>query len=144
MDACIIFNCFTFMLYYHRCSDEMQQILRYFNTVFIIIFLFEIGSKVYLYKCLFFKGLFNIFELFLLLTAISGIIIESFFEYILQGNRVLKVSIRLLQVLRAVRLAKSFRFVAKMFRGLLYVMPKVAPTLSLLLLTIVIFALFGI
>lgn len=71
-------------------------------------------------------------------------IIELFFESILKGQRELKVIIRLFQVFRASRLAKSFRSVAKMFRGLFFVIPKVAPTFSLLMLTIMIYALFGI
>jgi hypothetical protein len=74
MDFFIIVNLIDFMLFYNRQSATMANVLTQINYALVYIFFIEMMLKIILYGKRFFYTYWNCFELFLLCSALIGLI----------------------------------------------------------------------
>ena len=95
MDISIILNTIVFMLSYSREPEYWSNMLNNSNYFLVLIFFFEIVSKIILYRKLFFKDKFNTFELFLLFTAIVGSLWEIISSSSLENTKEISLILRL-------------------------------------------------
>ncbi|EAR86385.2 cation channel family protein (macronuclear) [Tetrahymena thermophila SB210] len=145
MDTCIILSTICFALNYWRAPDLYEQILLNLNQLFLIIYIIEIGLKIYTEKFLFFASRFQIFELIMVSLSLVYLIMQGTLDMkdFKIHHREIVLCMEFISVFRVLRLAKTITIVKKTLNILFYILPEIAPVAGLLLYLIYMYALIG-
>lgn len=140
---CIFLNMIAMCSESYGQSERTDSILMVINIIFISVFTAECLMKLIALNWRFFKIPWNIFDLFIVVLSILGMVFENFMKHVLTFSPTILRVVRVVRVGRVLRLVKGARGIRTLLFALAISMPALVNIGLLLFLVIFIYGIFG-
>ncbi|XP_069690791.1 sodium channel protein PaFPC1-like isoform X3 [Periplaneta americana] len=92
---------------HYRLSEQFKEIIYYSTIILLVTFSMEVLVKVFAFRHYYFKDLWNIFDLTIVVTSITGLVIRDRYLLSLMTLRTVRVA-KMRRVLRHYKIANEF------------------------------------
>lgn len=138
----VLVNTICMAIIHYKMNPAMQHTLKIFNYIFSFVFNMEMLLKLIALRNEYFHSNWNLFDMFIVLSADIGIILD------LAGlNKNMSTAVTILRafrILRIVKLLQKFDSIRVIIYAVINILPSIANVMSLFLLALFIFACVGI
>ncbi|ESN93132.1 hypothetical protein HELRODRAFT_89291, partial [Helobdella robusta] len=138
----IVFNMLCMAIEHHNQPKELEDLLDYFNQLFVAIFTLEFLLKLIAFRIYYFKHPWNVFDFSVVIVSILGLAVLKFVKKHLVSPTLIRV-IRVFRVGRILRLVKSAKGIRTLLFSLAVSLPALFNIGLLLFLIMFIYAVFG-
>ena len=138
----VVLNTVALMCKSYQMNVYLEDLLKFLNIVFALIFNVEMILKLVSDGYRYFLDNWNLFDMFIVITADIGIILEM---YSVPGNfKSVSTVFRALRILRIAKLLKEFKNIRVILDSVAVILPNISHVMCLFILILYIYACIGI
>jgi len=140
---CILGNTFVLAIVWYDMSEGVNEVLGYFNYIFMAIFTIEAILKLIAMNCAYFKDGWNIFD-FIVVVGTAVVTIISYIPALGLDLGMQATLVRILRILRVLRIVKRAEKLKIIVETIMEALPALGSLGTLLMLFIFLFTIVGI